>query len=565
MRTPPHSTNVTEMNRATPTLPPETGTHHLRTRWAAIGAAVAVTLGGGGLLTTSASISTGERGVYVPIAPCRLFDTRPAPDNVGPRTTPLGPGDTFTATARGTNGNCTIPSDAVGLTMNVAIINPTTASFLTVYPADVPRPLAANANWTANQPPLSNAVTADISADGKIAFYNLAGNVDIATDIVGYYVDHNHDDRYYTKPQVDTALASIASGGSRVILDAVGNVGEQASVAIGADGHPIIAYRDGTNGALKVAWCATSHCTGPTTTTEIAPTYSFGTNPIVIGADGIPVIAFVDDPSLDLLVAKCANPRCSGSATIHIVDSEGITGLAASMAIGPDGNPVVSYVGGSGVLRVAKCLDPACAAPASIHIVESAVEVGAFTSMRIRSDGTPIIAFQDLTNDDLRVASCQDAACAAATRTNVATTGELGRYPSLTLGTDGIPRIASYDTIERDLLFTRCSNAACTGTATTIRLATYGDVGAYSSMQLGADGNPVIAFLDGTDSTLQLAACGDPDCGGGVSVVTVDADGLVGYYSSVAIGFDGRPVIAHYGLPNQDLLVAACGTFSCAP
>jgi hypothetical protein len=130
-----------------------------------------------------------------------VFDTRPGTGNVGPRTTPLGPGDTLVATVRGTNGNCTIPTDAVGLTMNVAIINPSTASFLTVFPADAPRPLAANANWVANQPPLSNAVTADISADGKIAFYNLAGTVDVAADIVGYYVDHPRRPLLHPRPR----------------------------------------------------------------------------------------------------------------------------------------------------------------------------------------------------------------------------------------------------------------------------------------------------------------------------------------------------------------------------
>ena len=140
-----------------------------RSRWAALGAAIAVSLGAGGLLTTSASIGSGERAVYVPIAPCRVFDTRPGTDNVGPRNTPLGPGDTFAATVRGTNGNCTIPTDAVGVTMNVAIVNPTTASFLTAFPPDSPRPLAANANWIGGQPPLSNAVTDDISTHGTHA------------------------------------------------------------------------------------------------------------------------------------------------------------------------------------------------------------------------------------------------------------------------------------------------------------------------------------------------------------------------------------------------------------
>jgi hypothetical protein len=114
------------------------------------------------------------------------MDTR-ASDQVGPRGTPLGAVTTYTATVWGSNGNCTIPAGATGFSLNVVAINPTAASFLTVFPADVTRPLASSLNWVAGQAPTPNAVTVASSADGKISFYNLAGNVDLAVDIVGYY------------------------------------------------------------------------------------------------------------------------------------------------------------------------------------------------------------------------------------------------------------------------------------------------------------------------------------------------------------------------------------------
>ena len=157
-----------------------------RRRYAAIGAVVAVLLGGGGLLTASASTSPGSSS-FVPITPCRLFDTRPA-TAVGSRTTPLGQQGTFTATVWGSNGNCTIPTGATGVSMNVVAVNPTAPSFLTVFPADQPQPLASSLNWIANQPPTPNAVTVSLSADGKISFFNNAGTVDLAADIVGYYL-----------------------------------------------------------------------------------------------------------------------------------------------------------------------------------------------------------------------------------------------------------------------------------------------------------------------------------------------------------------------------------------
>ena len=99
-----------------------------RSRWAAIGAAVAVALAGGGLGIAHAVSSPPANQVTSLMTPCRLLDTRVAPYGVGARQTPLGPQETFTATVWGTNGNCTIPSTATGIVANVTVVNPTAAS-----------------------------------------------------------------------------------------------------------------------------------------------------------------------------------------------------------------------------------------------------------------------------------------------------------------------------------------------------------------------------------------------------------------------------------------------------
>jgi hypothetical protein len=84
-----------------------------RSRWAAIGAAVAVALGAGGMLTASAVDSAPT--TYVATTPCRVVDTRPAPDNVGPRSTPLGARETFSTPFVGAVGKCNIPANAVAV------------------------------------------------------------------------------------------------------------------------------------------------------------------------------------------------------------------------------------------------------------------------------------------------------------------------------------------------------------------------------------------------------------------------------------------------------------------
>jgi len=190
-----------------------------RVRWAAIGAAIAVSLGAGGFAVTqvtNAGTSTGERDVFVPITPCRLFDTR-ATATVGPRNTPLGPADSMTQSVTGTNGNCTLPLDAAGVAMNVTTVNGTATSFLAIWPADVTQPLASSLNWIAGSPPTPNKVDVKLSADGRISLFNNGGTVDVLADVVGYYIDHNHSDLYYTKAEIDSKLTPSPTVESIVI------------------------------------------------------------------------------------------------------------------------------------------------------------------------------------------------------------------------------------------------------------------------------------------------------------------------------------------------------------
>jgi hypothetical protein len=94
--------------------------------------------------------------------------------------------------------------------MNVTAVGGTVGSFLTIWPSDVaPKPLASNLNWVPGSPPTPNKVDVKVSvADGKINLFNLTGTVFVLADVVGYYADHNHDDRYYTKGAIDTRLSS---------------------------------------------------------------------------------------------------------------------------------------------------------------------------------------------------------------------------------------------------------------------------------------------------------------------------------------------------------------------
>jgi hypothetical protein len=126
---------------------------------------------------------------FVPITPCRLFDTRPAGDRVGTAGT-FSADDTKTFQGRGSNGKCVIPNDAVGLSLNVTAIGATAGSFLTIWP-DGTRPKASSLNPAPGQPPTPNAVTTNLSGGGAFNIYNKAGTVNVIADVNGYYTKTN--------------------------------------------------------------------------------------------------------------------------------------------------------------------------------------------------------------------------------------------------------------------------------------------------------------------------------------------------------------------------------------
>lgn len=208
----------------------------VRSRWAAVGAAVAVSLGAVGVGLVDADVSTGERTVLVAVAPCRILDTRPE-FLIGNRATPLGARETYAVKAVGAvpNSTCSIPSDAVALSLNVTAVDATLPTYLTIWATGVAKPNASSLNPAPGQPPMPNAVITELSSGGQFSIFNLQGKVHVIADVNGYYIGHDHDDRYYTRADVDARIVSpwetLPSG-----VTVTGNfVFDSAVIADGAD------------------------------------------------------------------------------------------------------------------------------------------------------------------------------------------------------------------------------------------------------------------------------------------------------------------------------------------
>ena len=158
--------------------------------WTLTGAALAIVVI---LLFQSWPSDAGGSGesTFTPTTPCRLFDLRPAPFNVGDRSTPLGPDESYPIQVTGSQGQCTgIPAAATGVAMNVTVVDPTAASFLSVVPGDVTgRPAVSSLNYVAGASATPNKVDVALDDVGRVRIYNRFGEVYVLADVVGYYSD----------------------------------------------------------------------------------------------------------------------------------------------------------------------------------------------------------------------------------------------------------------------------------------------------------------------------------------------------------------------------------------
>ena len=173
------------------------------TRWAAVGAAVAITLGAagiGGLNIASADVSSRQ--------PTRLHPDQPVPTRRHPtrrphRRTADHPNRRRTRpspsppTAR--NGECTGPSDdphrrrrRSPSTSPPSDRRPTPSS---PSGATEHNPGTSNLNPRAGGAPTPNSVNTPLSRRGTFNIFNNHGSTNVIVDVNGYYANHNHDDR----------------------------------------------------------------------------------------------------------------------------------------------------------------------------------------------------------------------------------------------------------------------------------------------------------------------------------------------------------------------------------
>jgi hypothetical protein len=140
----------------------------------------------------------GAKPVVVPITPFRLVDTRPASEDpaLGGPDEPFGQGETRTYQVAGVGA---VPAGAVGVVLNVTALSASTPSFLTLFPAGSGIPATSTLNPAPGLTVFNSATV--LLGGGKFSVFHNAGSVHVIVDVVGYLLDHNHDERYLEQNQ----------------------------------------------------------------------------------------------------------------------------------------------------------------------------------------------------------------------------------------------------------------------------------------------------------------------------------------------------------------------------
>lgn len=133
----------------------------------------------------TAVLEGSGRSSFVAVPPARLLETRPGLPTVDGRYAGVGPRLGGTVTELDVAGRAGVRRKAVAVALNVTVTNATSPGFVTAYPCDAPRPLAAQVNFPARTD-VATAVVVKLATDGRLCLFSPV-DTDLLVDLNGYY------------------------------------------------------------------------------------------------------------------------------------------------------------------------------------------------------------------------------------------------------------------------------------------------------------------------------------------------------------------------------------------
>jgi len=333
---------------------------------------------------------------------------------------------------------------------------------------------------------------------------------------ISYYDEGNRDLKYATWEQ------SGGGGGYWNIqkVDTMGKVGKDTSIDV--SGNVYISYFDDTNRDLKFAW---KNVGAAEWQYEVADNgggsqnydkYDVGEDTsLAVGTDGIARVSYYSDANDDLkyAVRVGAGGNCGGGKwKCTTIDSTGKVGKYTSLALDSSNKANISYYDSTnGNLKHAYEVAGNGNCNGGMWqcdtVDNSPHEVGEHTSIALDQNGYPQIAYEDETWGDLKYA-CKTVNGWSITVVSGDGSGSAhtGEDTSLAIGSDGRPRIAFHNETTEDLDFAIRSDVCGTpGTWDIQHIDTVGDQGEDNSLALKSDDTPCVSYHDETHGNLKYA------------------------------------------------------------
>lgn len=117
-----------------------------------------------------------------------------------------------------------------------------------------------------------------------------------------------------------------------------------ATMVLRPDSRPMIAYRDMTDGTIKLLDCHTRECAQATTTTLSTPSLNHMAPAMLLDGRGRVLVAYQDLDQDTIVIATCTGTRCTHTPVTKMRYGPG---YGLTMAMDSHGRPVIAWMDGS--------------------------------------------------------------------------------------------------------------------------------------------------------------------------------------------------------------------------
>ncbi len=279
---------------------------------------------------------------------------------------------------------------------------------------------------------------------------------------------------YYDATGGDLKLALCASTGCAGTidirtLDSTGDVGRFASLALGADGFPTVAYYDATNNTYKLARCQDATCTTNSVTTLAGVTGGgVGGSAIAItigkGPPAAPRIVLLDAGSRVTLV-RCGNVNCNFNGTNVVLanSARAPISILAPRVISSSNEELPLWVGftkTTGFVEFSQCDGDTCASPRSVTGTNASANVGSAQVMSLKPEQLPLAIG---ISSGATVYGLDFLGRRALQRdpTALSAAGVAQSFVAAAHYADGQVAVVYHDDAAGDLIYQRCARADC--------------------------------------------------------------------------------------------------------